>query len=113
MNVALVRGVVTRDPHIRTLAGEVTLATFDLAVEPDDGPRTTVPVVLRLGGAGTQDPPGAGDEVVVVGSVQRRFFRAGGSTQSRTEVVVEALAPAHDRRRVRRLLTAASARLAG
>ena len=31
----------------------------------------------------------AGDEVVVTGRVQRRFFRAGGATQSRTEVVAE------------------------
>ena len=31
----------------------------------------------------------AGQAVVVVGHVRRRFFRAGGATQSRTEVVAE------------------------
>jgi single-strand DNA-binding protein len=32
-------------------------------------------------------PASPGSEVVVAGHVRRRFFRAGGVTQSRTEVV--------------------------
>ena len=42
----------------------------------------------------------AGDEIVVVGSVRRRFFRAGGATASRVEVEAEAIARARDRRRL-------------
>ena len=43
----------------------------------------------------------------MVGSVRRRFFRAGGTTQSRTEVVAEKVLPARRGRDVRRALDAA------
>ena len=43
-----------------------------------------------------------GDAVVVTGRVRRRFFRAGGATASRTEVVADAVWPAHHRARVTR-----------
>ena len=46
----------------------------------------------------------AGAEVVVAGRVQRRYFRAGGATQSRTEVVAEAVVPATARRRAHALV---------
>jgi single-strand DNA-binding protein len=111
MNVVFVRGVVARDPDIRTLADGATLASFDLTVDVEGSPRASVPVALPLG-AKPLDPPLVGDEVVVLGEVRRRFFRAGGSTQSRTEVMAKQLVPASDRRRVRRLLTSVSERLA-
>ncbi|MEZ5260130.1 MAG: hypothetical protein R2705_25535 [Ilumatobacteraceae bacterium] len=46
------------------------------------------------------DPPDwpAGTEVVVPGSVQRRFFRADAATQSRTSVLAERVASGADRR---------------
>jgi hypothetical protein len=53
------------------------------------------------------EPPAAasslkvGDDVVVVGRVRRRFFRAGGATASRTEVVAAAVVPARAPARVR------------
>ena len=56
-------------------------------------------------------PAGPGDELVVVGSVRRRFFRSGGTTQSRTEVVAERVVAAARRRDVRRALDAARAAL--
>jgi single-strand DNA-binding protein len=34
-----------------------------------------------------------GEEVLVVGRVRRRFFRAGGATQSRTEVAATLAVP--------------------
>ena len=51
------------------------------------------------------DPPPtaslvSGDDVVVVGSVRRRFFRVGGSTQSRTEVVAQRVLRPSQRRQV-------------
>ena len=39
----------------------------------------------------------AGDEGVAVGLVRRRFFRAGGATISRTEVVADVVARADTR----------------
>ena len=41
-----------------------------------------------------------GDEIVVVGRVRRRFFRAGGATASRVELEADVVARAGDRRRV-------------
>jgi single-strand DNA-binding protein len=57
----------------------------------------------------TQLEPGT--EVVVLGRTRRRFFRAGGFTQSRTEVVAETVAPARQAKRVQKLLADARARL--
>lgn len=63
------------------------------------------------------DPPSTaetldvGDEVVVVGRVHRRFFRAGGATQSRTEVSADLVVRARQRSRVRRALTEAASSL--
>ena len=56
------------------------------------------------------DPPpqgltvALGEGIVVVGKVARRFFRAGGATQSRTEVVADEVIAATNRRRVGRVL---------
>jgi single-strand DNA-binding protein len=36
-----------------------------------------------------------------VGRVRRRFFRAGGTTQSRTEVVADSVVPARQAKRAR------------
>ena len=45
-----------------------------------------------------------GDEIVVVGRVRRRFFRAGRATGSRVEIEAEPSSPARDRRRVQAVL---------
>lgn len=50
--------------------------------------------------------------MVVLGRVRRRFFRAGGATASRTEVVAEMVLAARDRRRVSAALRAVSAKVA-
>mgnify|MGYP003704667129 FL=1 len=46
----------------------------------------------------------AGSEVLVRGTVRRRFFRSGGGTQSRTEVLAEEVVDLADRRRARGFL---------
>jgi single-strand DNA-binding protein len=46
--------------------------------------------------------------VVVVGHVHRRYFRSGGATQSRTEVVVREVLPARQRAKVARALARAA-----
>lgn len=61
-------------------------------------------------------PASAGDHdvderMVVIGRVRRRFFRAGGGTQSRTEVVAEAVVNARHTKRASAALHRAHARL--
>jgi len=46
-----------------------------------------------------------GEELVVVGAVRRRFYRAGGATVSRTDVLAAAVVPVRQRRRILPLLT--------
>ena len=52
-----------------------------------------------------------GAEVVVVGRVRRRFFRAGGATASRTEVVADRMISVRSGARCRELLGRAIDRL--
>ncbi len=59
---------------------------LDVTVRSDEGPAESVPVAWFEAPAAA-DGGTVGDEVVVVGRVRRRFFRAGGATASRTEVV--------------------------
>ncbi len=49
-----------------------------------------------------------GEPIVVIGTVQRRFFRVGGATQSRTEVVADQVIPARRVRSVRSAIAAAA-----
>jgi single-strand DNA-binding protein len=102
-NVVVLRGRVAAEPVMRELASGAVVAQFDLAVADRAG-TSSVPVAWI-------DPPPARvpaheQDVVVLGSVRRRFFRAGGTTQSRTEVVAEHVVGANRRRAVERLLAA-------
>ena len=45
--------------------------------------------------------------MVVTGRVRRRFFRAGGSTQSRTEVVADVVVPTRQRKKAKQAVDAA------
>ena len=87
-NLTVLCGLVTRPPEVRILPSGATVIGLDLRTAPPDGPTDTVPVVWH-------DPPAqrsqleAGELVVVVGRIRRRFFRIGGTTQSRTEVVAQ------------------------
>ncbi len=61
-------------------------------------------------------PASAGDHdvderMLVVGRVRRRFFRSAGGTQSRTEVVAEAVVNARHTKRAAAALDRAQARL--
>jgi len=44
------------------------------------------------------------DGLVVVGAVRRRFYRAGGATVSRTDVLADAVVPARQTKRSAALL---------
>ncbi len=88
MNIVIVRGRLSRPPELRELPSGEAVVGYEVVVERDGQRSESVPVVWYA------PPPSARDiepdtEVVAVGRVRRRFFRAGGATQSRTEVVAE------------------------
>ncbi len=103
-NVVVLRGTLAADPRTRELPSGSVLTQLDLTTRDSTGTQS-VPVAWF-------DPPAAsaelaaGDELVVIGSVRRRFFRAGGATQSRTEVVAEKVLPARRTRAVERAVEA-------
>ena len=102
MNVVVLRGTLSRPSERRLLPSGSTVVAFEVTTRDGDGRAATVPVAWT-------DPPGdcdfdTGEAVVVTGRVQRRYFRAGGATQSRTEVVADAVVAASAKRRARALL---------
>jgi len=102
-NLAVVRGTVRGDATQRTLPSGSVSTQFDVTTTIRSADRSftaSVPVSWI-------DPPGSstvmlveGVEVVVIGTVRRRFFRVGGATQSRTEVVADAVIPTRRRKQV-------------
>lgn len=98
MNVVIIEGTLSRDPEARTLASGTRLLACEVTVRDPDRPTETVPVAWF-------DPPPsanrlvAGAPVTVSGRVRRRFFRAGGATASRTEVVADRVVPSGQTRR--------------
>lgn len=106
MNVVVLQGSLSSDPVARTLASGSVLVSLELTTAVD-GASVSVPVAWF-------DPPievafAAGEALVVVGTVRRRFFRSNGLTHSRTEVVATAVVPAGRRRQVRTALARAAA----
>ncbi len=113
-NLAVVSGTVPAAPIVRDLPDGCVVAQFDVATTVDVGGRhqlQRVPVAWY-------DPPAAGFsalvdgvEVVVVGTVRRRFFRVGGATQSRTEIVADTVVPSRRRKQAAAAIDDAAARL--
>lgn len=89
-NVVLLRGTLCRPAATTELPSGDRLLGLEVSTRPPSGRVETVPVCMS-------DPPAwacdldTGAEVAVLGRVRRRFFRAGGATQSRTEVVASRL----------------------
>ena len=109
MNVAVLAGTLSRDPAVRELPSGDRLVSYEVTVRPPDGGRAeTVP-------GAWPDPPvsalrfAAGAQGVVVGRVRRRFFKAGGGTGSRTEVVASSVVKAATVRADRSIERAAEA----
>jgi len=94
LNIAVVLGKLTKEPQVRPLPKGGSVASFDLQVLQPGQAQETVPVTLfseeEDGIAGAL---AIGEGVLVIGRVHRRFFRAGGATQSRTEVVAQQVLP--------------------
>jgi single-strand DNA-binding protein len=102
-NLVVLRGFIRRDPEFRVLASGDELMSLDLTVRSGEAPAESVPVVWS-------NPAAAavkfieGDDVVVVGRIRRRFFRAGGSTATRTEVHADKILSARSGVRIRSAL---------
>jgi single-strand DNA-binding protein len=96
---------LSRAPEVRELPSGGVVVNYEVTVRRADGPAEGVPVV-RYDEASS--PFDIGAEVVVIGRVRRRFFRAGGVTQSRTEVVAEQVLPIAQRRRIKSALARAT-----
>lgn len=84
LDLAIIVGTLSSEPVEQTLPSGSVLLRYEVTVR-DRTPADTVPVCWM----DPRRPPAflAGDRVVVVGRVRRRFFRAGGGTRSATEVL--------------------------
>jgi single-strand DNA-binding protein len=106
VNLSVVVGALSSAPTARTLPSGDQLVSLEVTVRPAEGRADTVPVAWP-------DAPAsclawdAGQPVTVVGRVRRRFFRAGGATASRTEVVAERVVPGATGARVRKVVARA------
>ena len=109
VNVVALRGHLSRPAELRVLPTGSTLVGLDVTTRPDTGDRAvSVPVVWHEAPASASGLD-TGDEVIVVGHVARRFFRAGGATQSRTEVVASRVIRARNGKRAEAALREAAA----
>jgi hypothetical protein len=100
VNLVVLRGVASGPPELRTLGSGRRLARLSIRVHALDPGATSVPVAVR-------EPPAwveaidAGDPLVVVGALRRRFFRtAAGPTGARVEVEARVIGRGSDRRRL-------------
>ncbi len=109
-NVAVVRGVVTRGPQTRTLPSGALVAEFDINGHADAKTADSVPVSVADPNA-TVLALEAGANVTVIGRVSRRFYRSGGATVSRTEILAHRVLPQRLRRRTEKALASVIAEI--
>ncbi len=110
-NVVALVGRLARPAEWKELPSGDRLVAYEVTVERPGERAEGVPVVW-LGAPASAADHDVGERVVVVGRVRRRFFRAGASTQSRTEVVADAVVPSRQSKRVEQALTRARDQLA-
>ena len=108
-NLVVLRGVVNADVVERELPSGGVAVQFDVRT-PAAPPTSSTSVNVSW-----IDPPAdaraailLGEQILVIGTVQRRFFRVAGATQSRTEVVAATVIPARRARSVRSAIAAAA-----
>ena len=102
-NLAVLQGQMTNEPTRRDLPAGGVVVQFDISMQVAEGGRVVTvssPVAWHDPGASASAVLVAGGEFLVVGSVRRRFFRVGGATQSRTEVVAGRVIPLRRRKQV-------------
>lgn len=106
-NVVCLTGTVRVEPVVRSGPEETILVTFDV-VTNDGSALRTVPVSWE-GAPRGQPQVSAGQTVTVLGTVQRRFFRVGGTTAHTVDVRAERVARTPAARR--RIIETARAKL--
>jgi single-strand DNA-binding protein len=110
LNVVVLIGRLARPTTERVLPSGDRLVAYEVTV-PRPGERAeSVPVVWHGAPLSALDFE-VDDELLAVGRVRRRFFRSGGRTESRTEVIAETVIPTRQRRHVQKALARAQARL--
>jgi len=109
VNVVALRGRLARPAEERLLPSGDRLVSYEVTVDGPTGRAETVPVVWF--GAPAAASLDTDATVVVVGRVRRRFFQAGGITQSRTEVVADLVLRTAQVKRSATALRAAAARI--
>ena len=111
LNLAVLRGEVSSPPDVRTLPSDAVLVQLQVTTRLESETLSTpIAVWNPPGWVETLEP---GTEIVVVGRVRRRFFRAAGATASRVELEADVVARASDRRRVRAAVRRVTAALEG
>ena len=99
VNLSVVCGPCSGTPEIRVLESGTRLATLAVRCPATEERATSVPVTVW-------DPPAwvesleAGDVVVVVGRLRRRFYQRPGGVGSRVDLESELIGRARDRRRI-------------
>lgn len=96
-NRVVIVGEVSSAPVSRDLVNGSVVTTFDVVSSTDSG-RVSVPVSVD----GVPSFVDEGVSVCVVGFVRRRFFKAGASVASRTEVVANVITPTRRRAQMRK-----------
>ena len=110
INLVVLEGVLAKPAQYRELPSGSRLLTLEVTVPREDAPAEPVPVAWFDAPAWAAALDG-GSPVVVIGRVRRRFFRAGGATQSRTEVVAERVLRATEVKRAQTAMAAVGAAL--
>jgi single-strand DNA-binding protein len=106
INLTVLAGALSSDPRDLDLRSGTRLRRLEVTTRTGAGAHS-VPVAWF-------DPPpsaadlAAGDEVVVVGQVRRRYWGTPAGPRSQTEVVATSVVPASQRARVRRALSRAA-----
>lgn len=115
-NLAVVAGALSSPPKRRALPSGDELVQLEITTRPvGAAAASSVPVSVApaIAGRAELDQLDVGEEVVVIGHVRRRFFRAGGVTQSRTEVVATHVIPSRKQAAASRAVAKAVAILTG
>ena len=99
LNLVVLVGEVSSPLVTRTLANGDIASSFDIATLTEDG-RLTVPISI----IGESEVVMVGAHICIVGAVCRRFFRAGGSVTSRTEVLASSVISMRRKAQVRKAL---------
>ena len=104
MNIVILSGRLSSDPRRTELPSGTIRWNLEVSCPDSAGRLVGVPVMWE---GEVPDTWGADTAIVVTGSVRRRFFRSGGATQSRTEVVAIGVVEVTRRRTEQAALTRA------